>query len=302
MISPTFPDLSFNKIKRIEGLAALAKLTDLSLCHNELTSLEGLAGCGALECLSASHNRIANKMKAVVELRQLPALKVLALEGNPFKPLSPGGEADDYRAFCFAFLKLRYLDYQLVTQADVRAAREGGVPADLLAEFEDGDVVKAKAAVLSRGRAAALEALHVAQLDAVELLMEDLLGSDVELEKLRHVGGMAGAIEEFGAAGVAAAAVLRDAGQPIHQKIEAEAVSVRVSSDDIIAVADAALCATIKAWERAAKRARKGEPAEAGQPVLTADRLAGMAVEAGDAALSVELGAHGGVLVSDRAA
>lgn len=51
-------DLSFNNIKRIEGIETLTKLTDLSLYNNAITTIEGLDNCKSLQCLSLGNNEI----------------------------------------------------------------------------------------------------------------------------------------------------------------------------------------------------------------------------------------------------
>jgi Leucine Rich repeats (2 copies) len=48
----TWLDLSFNKIRKIEGLDTLTSLTDLSLLDNEISELEGLDALSKLQCLS----------------------------------------------------------------------------------------------------------------------------------------------------------------------------------------------------------------------------------------------------------
>jgi Leucine-rich repeat (LRR) protein len=50
--------LSFNKIKKIEGLDTLSKITDLSLYANEVKTLENLDTLVNLNVLSVGKNQI----------------------------------------------------------------------------------------------------------------------------------------------------------------------------------------------------------------------------------------------------
>ena len=105
-------DLSFNKIKKIEGLEALTKLEDFSLCNNEIEMIEGLDSCLALNALSLGNNKI-KELDQVGKLRKLPKLNVLNLAGNPLCTL-------DYKNYSVAYLKhLKYLDYSLITPDQV---------------------------------------------------------------------------------------------------------------------------------------------------------------------------------------
>jgi hypothetical protein len=56
----------------------------LLLTHNELSSLEGLStGFDTLVQLSLGTNRLPSLASSLAELRRLPKLRVLTLEGNP---------------------------------------------------------------------------------------------------------------------------------------------------------------------------------------------------------------------------
>lgn len=112
-------DLSFNKIKRIEGLHGLTKLEDLSLFHNEIEFVEGLDDqLNSLKCLSLAKNSIREK-DCVKYLRKFRKLGMLNIYENPV--------CDD-RAFKFMVLaylpKRRILDYRMVQKEDIVAARE----------------------------------------------------------------------------------------------------------------------------------------------------------------------------------
>lgn len=172
-------DLSFNAIERIEGLDSLTRLTDLTLFNNRITSVAGgLSGCIALQCLSLGNNAIDALLETVLYLRTLPALEVLTLSGNPLCRVGDGGR-DAYRPYCHAFLPaLKYLDYNLVTDEERRAAREGGVPAEKLAEVEEESAAAAKAASKAAERAAQLVDLQAANLEVVRTVYEDLFADD----------------------------------------------------------------------------------------------------------------------------
>ena len=110
--------MSFNQIRKIEGLESLVKLTDLSLYNNEITVIENLDTLSQLKVLSLGNNAIKNLDKMVHYLRKFKTLRVLNLQGN--KTIYEDPEA---RTYVIAFLKqLRYLDYKLITDEEVIAA------------------------------------------------------------------------------------------------------------------------------------------------------------------------------------
>ena len=51
-------DLSFNKIRKIEGLSNNTKIVDLSLANNEIERIENLDGLTELQTLSLSNNKL----------------------------------------------------------------------------------------------------------------------------------------------------------------------------------------------------------------------------------------------------
>jgi len=179
-------DLSFNRIKRIEGLSHLSRLTDLSLFSNDIAAVEGLAGLDALQYLSLGNNALAG-IATVLAFRALPALEALTLEGNPLcKPVE--GSRDSYAVWAAAFLpRLKYLDARLVTAADKAAARDGGVPAEKLAEVEEAGAASDKAARARSERAALVARLTDANLEAAATFPEELW-EEPELAKLAAWG------------------------------------------------------------------------------------------------------------------
>ena len=118
LVNLTWLDLSFNRISKVTGLDRLEKLTDLSLFNNMISEVNGLGRCKNLHCLSLGNNNIS-ALKDIVELRCFQNLRLLNLEGNPVSKES------SYRMCILAyFSELAYLDYSMVTRAEVVTARE----------------------------------------------------------------------------------------------------------------------------------------------------------------------------------
>lgn len=111
-------DLSFNKIRKIQGLSTLQYLEDLTLFSNKLTVVEDLENCVRLQCLSLGNNKI-DSLEQAIRLRQLPALRMLTLAGNPICVET------EYRMTVLAYIsKLKYLDNAFVDATEVAAAKE----------------------------------------------------------------------------------------------------------------------------------------------------------------------------------
>lgn len=111
------PDLSFNRIGRIEGLEALVNLTDLSLFGNRIEEVAGLDTLTKLECLSIGNNLI-ERADSIAYLRCLPKLRSLCLRGNPV------AEDGEYTSHVIAQLpNLVFLDYALIKDEQVRGGR-----------------------------------------------------------------------------------------------------------------------------------------------------------------------------------
>ena len=152
-------DLSFNKIRRIEGLEDLKLLEDLSLYSNKISDVEGLGLCPKLQCLSLGNNRIDSLEQVrhtprhdaaqlhetcetssllthaaplpssplhtpfptpqAIKLRQLRALKMVNLTGNPIC------KETEYKTTVLAYVSnIMYLDYALVSADEFSAAHE----------------------------------------------------------------------------------------------------------------------------------------------------------------------------------
>jgi hypothetical protein len=214
---PPYSDLSFNKIKVIEGLESLVRLRDLSLYNNEIASPigDGLDGLSSLQCLSLGNNHLTD-LHSVLDFRRLPKLEALSLEGNPLcrPPEGAGANARDaYRVFCHAFLpRLRYLDFQLITAAEKASARDGGVPADKLQEVEEKDAAEEKVRLRARERAELIARLSAANLEVIETFPEELLEEDLDYAKIRGMAGVATLLQAFRDALVQPGADLRQLG------------------------------------------------------------------------------------------
>ena len=66
-------DLSYNQIRKFEGLDHLASLTELDLSYNQISKLEGLDGLTSLTVLDLSHNQIS-KLEGPASLTSLTRL------------------------------------------------------------------------------------------------------------------------------------------------------------------------------------------------------------------------------------
>lgn len=115
-------DLSFNLITKIENLENLTKLTDLSLFANKITKLEGLDTLTELNVLSFGKNEFKAHDEPINYLKKLKnKLEVLKMADNPFE--YQGQNETDYKLFTIEMLKgLKYLDYELIDEANRRAA------------------------------------------------------------------------------------------------------------------------------------------------------------------------------------
>eukprot|EP00741_Cyanophora_paradoxa_P012849 tig00020629_g12407.t1 len=115
----TWLDLSFNNIEKIDGLETLVHLTDLSLFSNKISVVENLDTLTNLQVLSLGNNAIKEMENTVKYLRKFKSLRCLNLAGNPIH------KDPEYRNQVLAYVKgLTYLDFRLVDEAAVQAARE----------------------------------------------------------------------------------------------------------------------------------------------------------------------------------
>lgn len=182
-------DLSFNKIRKVQGLEELKNLEDLSLYCNKITEIEGFDSCPKLQCISLGRNRI-DSTDQVIKLRQLRALKMINLAGNPVC------KEAEYRMTVLAYVsQIMYLDYALISREDFDAAREQFH--DELLDVEEKESVAAE----KETRDIAL-GKFVAQLDEAGILfahslITDMFAEDAEVERLKHLPGVKETIEQF---------------------------------------------------------------------------------------------------------
>mmetsp|Transcript_21461 Transcript_21461/g.55771 ORF Transcript_21461/g.55771 Transcript_21461/m.55771 type:complete len:527 (-) Transcript_21461:107-1687(-) len=173
----TWLDLSFNNIEKIEGLKTLTKLTDLSLYSNQIGVLENMDELEGLQVLSVGANDIKT-LENLMYLRRFNDLRVVNLEGNPVS------KDAEYRAYVMAHVKsLKYLDYRLLDQKEVVAAKEQFQDELLqLEEHEHADDVKRK----QEAEIAAERKKHAeANLQGVATLLETMQKENPELPKLK---------------------------------------------------------------------------------------------------------------------
>jgi Leucine-rich repeat (LRR) protein len=121
-------DLSFNLIEQIEGLGNLTKLTDLSLYSNKIKRLSGLENLCNLNVLSFGKNLITkyadDEDGCINYLRTLKnKLEVLKMAENRFT--NSGQTEGDYKLYAIeALKKLKYIDYELISEQQREAAKQ----------------------------------------------------------------------------------------------------------------------------------------------------------------------------------
>jgi hypothetical protein len=182
-------DLSFNNISEIKGLEKLTKLQDVSFYNNDIQTISGLDSCTQINCLSIGNNSI-KQLENLMELRKFKHLRLLNLEGNPVC------NDPEYRMFVLAHLKsLKYLDYALVHESDVIAAKEQYQ--DELLEIEERETIEDAAAERESQREENWQLLMRANLGPVETLFTDMFKEDTELSKLQQFPGCTELLEDY---------------------------------------------------------------------------------------------------------
>ncbi len=293
-------DLSFNLIKTIEGLDTLKRLRDLSLYNNQITAIQGLEQCTSLQVVSLGNNNIA-ELDAMLYFRRMPQVEVLCMDGNPCCASGDGGEnrGQAYRSFCHAFLpQLKYLDYELITLAEKQAARDGGVPAEKLAEVEEADAGLEKARKIAQDRAASVAHLAAANLEMAETMYDELFADDVEFAKIAGLPGLQpllGALQEsLSVAGEELRELGMDKDRRIRDEMDMFAEALAATLKD----AETGTSAEIASWERRFKHASRavlsaGSAADAqSEDVAALHKLAAEAEALGAMATKLELQAH----------
>ena len=160
-------------------------MTSIELDHNQIRnfqSLQGLIECPSLENLNISHNKITlenNENQLFEILKNLPNLKVLRMEGNPFVR-----SMTNYRRRIINTLpELRFLDENPVTDHDRRLAaawKVGGKEAEIQERYKINDEKEsAKKEVMRDFRRMKREALISSGKEKIEDHPE-LLSSDDE--------------------------------------------------------------------------------------------------------------------------
>jgi len=251
-------DLSFNKLTAVSGLAPLTRLRDLSLFNNEIASPAGLeAVAGSLQVLSLGNNLMARLEETVVWLRRLRALEVLTLEGNPLcKPVE--GQRTPYKVFVHGFLpRLKYLDYAMVTQSERAAARDGGVPAELLQEAEDADAREQRREKAAAERAAMVAALAAMNIEVIETLLDAMLDEDPDFQKVKGMSGLPQLVVAMREATKEAAGALRLVGAEKDALIRAEVAQFEEARAAEVEAAHAETAAAAAEWERRFKHAAR---------------------------------------------
>lgn len=152
--------------------------------------LEGLEGCkDSIECLSLGMNNIT-EVESAKYLRSFKHLKFLNFKGNPMcREL-------DYKKYVLSHLdNLVYLDYLLIDQNDVVAAKEAYQP-QLLELRREEEIIREREEQAQKV-ADHLSMLKEANLDLVETLFDDMLAEDAEMPKLKLLPNVADLIDEY---------------------------------------------------------------------------------------------------------
>lgn len=182
-------DLSFNNILKIEGLNTLTKLTDLSLFNNRIEELAGIDNLSELNVLSIGNNNIEN-LENIMYLRRFKNLRLVNIAGNPMC------KDPEYRSYVLSHLKkLKYLDYRLVDETSVAAAREQYQ--DEMIELEEREEEEDRKEKADQEKATHMALMEAANMSGVESLFEDMLRDDPEFNKLRLVPNLTDALNEF---------------------------------------------------------------------------------------------------------
>jgi len=254
-------DLSFNKLKKIENLGHLTKLKDLSLYNNELTSVDGITdgvlATGPLQVLSLGNNLMVRLEDTIIKLRSLKNLEVLNMDGNPLcKPME--GQRCPYKVFVHGFLpKLKYLDYEMVTAAEKEAARDGGVPAEVLAEVEEMDSRAEKAEIRAQEKRDMIQSLANMNIEVAETLLDSILDEDPDFQKVVSMPGMPQLVQTIRETIKPASETLKVVGAEKDALIRAEIAQFQEAVNAITAESLATTSSILEDWEKRFKVAAK---------------------------------------------
>lgn len=170
-------------------LDTLTQLTDLSLFNNAVKTIENLDSLKQLNVLSLGNNALTN-LENVMYLRRFKHLRLVNLAGNPLC------QDSEYRSYVLSHLnKLKYLDYRLVDEPSVHAAREQYQ--DEMLELEEVEKAEENKEMAEMEKATERERLRKANLGGVDTLFADMLREDPEFAKLRSIPTLTEAIGEF---------------------------------------------------------------------------------------------------------
>ncbi|KAI8800945.1 hypothetical protein BJ742DRAFT_839578 [Cladochytrium replicatum] len=169
-------DLSFNNITQIEGLDNLTKLTDLSLYNNRISKMDNMDDLVSLQVLSIGNNNLS-QLENFAYLTRFENLRVLNAAGNTVCKIT------NYQNYILAHIRgLKYLDYRLVDESAVAAAREQYID-DLIAMEEEDKV--ATAGKEAKVKQAALDSIHEAShIIGIDALFDDMFGADPDFRRL----------------------------------------------------------------------------------------------------------------------
>jgi hypothetical protein len=129
-------DLSYNRLKHLEGLSEFKVLEELILDNNDLSdgALECLPSLPRIHTLSLNKNKIDNCDQLLEEVKKkCPSLRYLSLLGNTACPnplLGYGHDEDDYRRYRLYVLyrlpNLKFLDSSIVSEDERKEAKRVG--------------------------------------------------------------------------------------------------------------------------------------------------------------------------------
>lgn len=189
----------------------------------------------------------ARKLLQILYLKRLPKLRVLALQGCPVTKSSKG---DQYAHYCLAFLPgLRYLDYALVSAAQVATAKEVGVSPDYLMAVEQKHAERLAAAAAAADRRAKATLTTEANVETPAALLAMMLDEDPEMGKLRSLPKLLDAVTEFRAAVTAAGDAFQEQGLALHERIEGESKDLQAVLERSKEAQTEALRGMVAAWE-----------------------------------------------------
>ncbi|KAI8911701.1 hypothetical protein EDD86DRAFT_224677 [Gorgonomyces haynaldii] len=169
-------DLSFNNISKIEGLDKLVNLTDLTLFNNRINKLEGLDDLVNLQVFSIGNNNIQG-LEELQYLLRFEYLRVLNCAGNPV------AKNPNYKPYCLAHMKdLKYLDYRMVDDESIKAAREKYIDS-IIAQEQEEKAAKTKKEEAQK-KAETDSIYNKAHILGIDTLFDSMFGDDPDFQKL----------------------------------------------------------------------------------------------------------------------